>query len=178
MLQKKIRQSANSCIPIARPIPRKTITYWWNENLNTLRQKKCSLWKAVKRNPSKENIIEYKRANAIFKSEVKNSKRTAFVEFTKDINYNTPMKILWGKVNSLHSLYPPKFIHVVQDSDNNTLSLPTDIANHFAKTWSDHSKHINFPAEFVFRKSIYITPTSTSCTLNKQSLNSNLILAL
>ncbi|XP_039951851.1 uncharacterized protein LOC120769062 [Bactrocera tryoni] len=117
----------------------------------------------------KSPIPKYKRANAIFKREVKTSKRDAFATFTKDINCNTPSKVLWNKVNVLHGNRPHNLIHSIEKENNSSTSDPLEIGNTLARAWSNYSKNFNFSEQFVEHKNRFINVINVVYPLSKTS---------
>lgn len=53
-------------IPLSKPIPRKKYVPWWSREMMVLRTDKEIAWRNLCRKMTNENIIDYKRKNAIF----------------------------------------------------------------------------------------------------------------
>ena len=150
--QKGIIRSANEAMPkssgnyVRKPI------CWWNEKLNILNNDKKEKWRNFKRDKTLNNLMSYKRANALFKRESKISKRLSFIEYTKDINPNTPVKVLWDKVRALKGNPLPNTIKYLKLPNNSVIDNPLHIANELGQSWADYSKNVNFPEEFNVNK--------------------------
>ena len=145
---KGIIQCANESMPISRGNFSKKPICWWNDQINILQSDKKEKWKIFKKEQTLTNFIQYKKANAIFKRETKISKRKSFIEFTRDINPNTPIKVLWDKVRSLKGNPAPSTIKCLKLSDNSIIDQPLEIANALGENWSNYSNDNNFSDYF------------------------------
>lgn len=96
LLSKSIRSAAHSSIPQTKCIPHKAKISWWNPQLQQqARDTKQSLLHTFKSQMSSTNLINYKRANAIFKKEVLLEKRKSLENCTSRISpLATTKKIL------------------------------------------------------------------------------------
>ena len=151
-IHKGIIKCANESMPKNTGNFSKKPICWWNVHLNSLNLDRKEKWKDFKKSSSITNLICYKRANALFKRESKVAKRKSFIEYTKDINPNTPVKILWDKVRALRGNPQPNIIKYLKTTDNITLDDPSDIANALAKNWFEYSKDTNFSEEYKQQK--------------------------
>lgn len=151
-IRKIIRLSANESIPLSSKIKRAKSVPWWSPELQKLRNEKQLSWKQFRRNMSTENLILYKRNNAIFNRAKKLAKTKSFNEFTENLNPTTPSKILWQDIRKLTGNYTPNTIKTIS-LNGKTVTNPHEISEAFAKYWSDNSRDTNFSTNFQIQKS-------------------------
>lgn len=108
-----------------------------------------------------ENIIDFRKKNAIFRRNIREAKRLAIAEFTSQINPKTTSSKIWSNIRSFCGIYPSKSIHAIYNPYSmSTSNDPYTIANTFAQFWSDSSSDTNFSHTFVTSKAnINTTPT-------------------
>ena len=164
-------QSANESMPKSSGNFKKKPICWWNPHINNLREQKKEKWKKYKSTGCILLLMEYKRANALFKRETKIAKRTSFVEYTKDINPSTSAKILWHKVKALNSIYQPTTIKYLNSSNNEVIDHPVGIANTLGEVWSNYSNDSNFSNSYINNKNDVInTIFDCNCTSTRAKL--------
>jgi exonuclease III len=73
LILKKLRTAANYSIPTTHN-KNKRIVPWWTKELGNLREEKQDAWKKFKRTRVVNDLIDYKRKNALFIREKKNRK--------------------------------------------------------------------------------------------------------
>lgn len=148
-ITKSIRVAANLYIPQCKQSnrPNRIPVPWWNPNLAELRRQKMLTWQQFKSNPIQENLILYKRQNAIFRKELKKAKTDSFKHFTNNINRNTPISEVWNKINKITRKSGSTIIKAI-NTQNETITDPMKIANHFGVEWANYSSDENFPALF------------------------------
>lgn len=164
-LVKCIRSAANVSIPQTKgkcPRPR---VVWWNSNLNTLRNEKQRLFHNFKRVRNDNNLILYKKHNALFRKAVKDSKAMCLQKFTSNINPNSSSQRIWNDIKRITGSKNSNIINSIQ-SGPTTITDATDIANCFASHWSEQSEDNNFSQDFRVNKL-----HSTSHIYNPQNRN-------
>lgn len=152
-LQKIIKSATNNSIPIYVNNKRKKYTYWWNNELQILRDSKQRLFNTFKKHPTTENRLKYKKARALFKFKSKAAKRDSFYAFTSDINPNTPIAKIWNNIQRLNGTQTFNIIRHIEHN-NQTLNNSNDIANLFADSYSQQSNDDNFNDSFKHNKNI------------------------
>ena len=166
---KGIIKCANESMPKSSGNYSKKPICWWNATLNSLRLDKKEKWKTFKREQTISSLIDYKRSNARFKRESRISKRTSFIEYTRDINPNTPIKILWDKVRALKGNPLPNTIKYLKLPNNIVLDQTIDIANALGNSWSAYSSNCNFSETYQENKSIVQNNIDISYNLSKRA---------
>lgn len=161
-VQKIILQSANQSIPHYIPKRGNTSVPWWNRKLELLKKERNRLWNILKRHITNDNIINFKKANAKFKREVKISKRESIHKFTSEIQPGTSTGKLWSNIQRFCGLKTKSRIHCIQNISNpqTMLTNNTDIASAFAHFWSKESEDHNFPSLFRQSKLSVSIPTN------------------
>lgn len=80
---------------------RSKTTPWWNkECAKAVKNCKKSLY-AYKKNKSIENLIALKRAKAVSRRTIRESKKLSWENYISTITKDTPMKLIWDKVRKI-----------------------------------------------------------------------------
>lgn len=151
IILKAIRGAANKSMPRTRTQNAGKRLPWWNSVIAELRHSKQQAWHRYKRNLNNENLMEYKKANALFRKEVKASKRASFEKFTGEINPLSSSKKVWRGINKLSGNPGSININLIQ-SPAGALSNQSEIANYLVETWAAYSANQNFDATFLDHK--------------------------
>ena len=167
---KIILQSANVSIPRSK-IFHKRIP-WWNKKLETLKKEKNRFWHLFKRNMVLVNLLNYKRANAVYKREIKAAKRASIYKLTSTITPNSPTDKIWQNIRNFTGYKSTTGIHCIASQSN----LDTMITNHakiaseFGKYWSEDSADSKFSIDFRNRKTNITSnlPTFDPCESAKK----------
>ncbi len=53
------------------------------------------------KNPTQENVVEYKRCRAVAKKTIKNAKRTCRRAFCDKLGSNTPVRQIWARIHKM-----------------------------------------------------------------------------
>ena len=128
---------------------------------------------------STENMVEFKKANAKFKTELKVSKQQSIKKLTGEINPQTPVCNVWKNIRRFTGLNNNQNIHCLRNGGTNEdiVTDRNDIANSFAGNWSNESKEKNIPISFVQNKTLtnpkvdYIPSNSALTIEDNISLN-------
>ena len=131
-LTKIIRTSANLSIPLSKRNKNYSKNVpWWNLKLKELRDQKQLAWREFRNNMCNENLIKYKKQNALFTREKKLAKALCFEEFTKMLNPRLDTGSIWKHVRTLTGKYRPFIINSIT-SNNCTISDPKTLSSKFA----------------------------------------------
>uniref|UniRef100_A0A0K8W3B0 RNA-directed DNA polymerase from mobile element jockey n=1 Tax=Bactrocera latifrons TaxID=174628 RepID=A0A0K8W3B0_BACLA len=181
-ITKIIRISAHLSIPQTNPKVHKKIAPHWSSELSQLRSEKRFLWTEYKRTRSNSNLMLYKKANAIFRKKLKQSKRECLNKFSESINHQTNPKRAWSDIKRLSGTNPQSHITSI-NSAHGPIVDHKQIANHFAKYWSNYSHDSNFHPTFLSEKNKYLNSSSksspatssiTDCKINNIEFESTL----
>jgi len=176
-LTKSIRGAANGSIPQTKIVVHRSSVPWWNADLQKLRTEKQQYWHNYRRCMSTDNLLRYKNANAVFKKSVLAAKRDAFEAFTSRISPSSSTKKVWADIKTLTGVPPPQ-IKFLQHG-NKVLSTEGDIAESFARTWSDYSSDSNFSPTYIENKnsclSQILCPRTLSTTAKLLELDFTLL---
>lgn len=156
-LSKIILRSAHKSIPKSTPKTSHTVP-WWNKELEKLRKSKNKAWQLLKRNITTENIIDYRRKNALFRRTHKEAKKESTSKFTEEINPLTPIPKIWNNIRRLCGLNTLKGLHCIKSiNSTDNITQPQDIAELFCQNWSLQSNNSNFTNSFTTNKSRILT---------------------
>uniref|UniRef100_A0A0K8VY27 Putative RNA-directed DNA polymerase from transposon X-element n=1 Tax=Bactrocera latifrons TaxID=174628 RepID=A0A0K8VY27_BACLA len=142
-----IRSAAHLTIPQSSTKKFTAKLPYWSNLLAILRNNKKRLWTKFKRNRTDNNLIEYKKANAVFRKELKSAKRISLENITSNINPSSSPKQIWSDIKALtgcNKRFGLSHIH----TDQGPLYSPQDIAEKFAQTWSSLSENSFFHTSF------------------------------
>jgi len=156
---------------------------WWNKNLSLLRKTKQQAWKILNNNITTENIINYRRANAKLKFEIKKRKQETTNSFTSTIQPSTPSSQIWTNIRRFCGLNPIRQIHALSNPyTRQTTTNNYEIANILAQHWSDLAKDSNFTQKFRNNKyktnNLNYQPSLTAQEIEKNITKLELLSAL
>ena len=77
---------------------------WWNEDCDKVTDIKLKAKRKLQHHPSIENLIHFKKAEAIVRKTVKAAKKDSFEKYCNSINSFSPITQVWKKVNSFRSM--------------------------------------------------------------------------
>lgn len=151
LIRKIIRSSANNAIPQTSHKSKTKMVAWWSCELQILRTDKQTAWRQFCRNMSNENLIDYKRKNAIFNRAKKIAKVNAFHKFTLSLNPSSSTSHLWKSIKLLTGNFTPHTIRSIK-KNGCIISNASGISNAFAEYWSSNSDDSNFSHQFRDKK--------------------------
>lgn len=118
---------------------------WWNNDLETLKKDKRKTLRKFKHCPNDENMIQYKKANAVFRKSSNDNKTKSWEKYIGDINGHLSTKDIWNRVSKLNKNYRSPDISVLNDSSNNLTTNKTEIANIIGQFFEDTSNESKLP---------------------------------
>ena len=163
-LTKIIRSAANKSIPQTKSVYVKATLPWWNSDLQALRDAKQLSWQDFKKVRSNENLIVYKKANALFKKKTKEAKHLSLEDLTAKITPNSTPRRIWSDIKMLSGNRNTDQIKYLKNSSTITTSF-IEIANIFGNHWSQYSSDNNFQTEFIDAKNGCLVDTYTPISI-------------
>lgn len=99
----RITEAAEASIPkTSGYLGHRTPTPWWDSDCAKVvakrRNAKHKLWKS----PTPQNLIQYKKFEAMAKRKVNLKKKESWELFTSSIDVNTPLGVVWGTVRAIN----------------------------------------------------------------------------
>ena len=150
-VRKIVINAANKSIPQMKEYRGPKYVPWWKKDLEQLKRNKVKAWQDFKRNINLKNILNYKKANAKLKQNIKKAKKDSQNKFTSTINPLTPIGSVWTNIRRFTGYKVSHQIHCLISNTNSTpLVNKTDIANELELQWSKMSADVN-----VFEKKKY-----------------------
>jgi ribonuclease HI len=129
-----IIDAASACIPrtSGKHINRQT-SPWWNEACGEAVKGRNRARRALERHPTRANLIEYKRCQALARNRVFQSKRRYKREFLSSITYTTPIGVAWRKIRLLRSRFTLPMYPIVDNGQmlSNTLAKANLLCRNF-----------------------------------------------
>lgn len=142
---------------------------WWSKKLEELKLCKNKLWQKYKRDMNQTNLLEYKKARAKFKREIKCSKNEAINRLGTSINPSTSTSKIWCSIRKFTGYKSSHSIHCISKADDpdTLLTDRADIADEFSKFWSKLSSDNLFSNNFNRSKSEVFNTTFHNYYQNK-----------
>ncbi|CAD7004082.1 unnamed protein product [Ceratitis capitata] len=150
-IKKILRTASHYNIPQTKKRTNKPSVPWWSNNLSSLRLKKQRAWANYKHQQTEINLINYKKANAEFRYQLKLAKRNCFNQLTSSINPNSSPREIWQNIRLFTGNFKKSYIKVI-DSEQGCLDSKEKISKFFASTWSNYSRDSNFGQSFISEK--------------------------
>lgn len=80
---------------------------WWNEDCTQAVKARSQAYIKYKNNSNLSNLIQYKKTDANTKKLLKATKRESWKNYCLSLNKNTPIKVIWQKVNKYRNYWRP-----------------------------------------------------------------------
>ena len=74
---------------------------WWSSQLQKLRPKREWFYKTFRKTTHAQQLTQWKKARAEFKSLAKKNKKENWEKFARSLNSNTPINRAWSRVGQL-----------------------------------------------------------------------------
>lgn len=143
-----ILEAANKTIGKTNTQLKRKSVPWWNKDCNDAIKTYKKALNRFKKTKLANDHINLKKARAQARFITKKSKTESWQKYTSSINPNTSPTEMWNKIKSIkginHQPLPPN-LHFNDD----TLSLPSDIAEAFAQQFKKNSDCSNYDPEFI-----------------------------
>lgn len=134
----KIIEEASKHIPTTTYSPRKHVPWWSTEVKHAIRERKTAL-NRFKRQPTSQNLIDFKRKRAMAQLIIKRTKTKSWQEFVSQINPNTTAKDMWNCVRKIAGT--KRNFQIKQLEVNNTVTtVIPEICNILANTFKKKSE--------------------------------------
>lgn len=114
-----LNDSLQSSVPVnaIRENKKKEGKSWWNETCSNVVLHRKEKFTQYKNNPNINNLILYKKADAMAKKKLKEEKTKSWRNYCTSLNKNTPIKEIWKKVNSFKNRKQVnKMPHTLEDT--------------------------------------------------------------
>lgn len=150
-LENEIINIANKTIPLKQHFSGKTHSWWNDECSNAIKQRNKARNKFA-HNKTTENYIAYKKAQAVVKRTIKQSKKTHWIDFCD--SFNTPnSKTLWKVTKAMLNQNKP-YNHPIQNGNTFTHN-DQEKSNIFGNHFSNVSSNKHHTETFLEHKTIF-----------------------
>ena len=126
---------------------------WWNEDCNSAKKKFHHAFNILKKHPTTENKINYKKLRAIHRRTMKLNRRDHWIDYLSTINYKTDPKMAWSKIRRINGCRKCSEITSLITPDTRLVTDPLDIANCLVSKFATNSSDNNYTPEFRKLKS-------------------------
>ncbi|XP_053980769.1 uncharacterized protein LOC128877466 [Hylaeus volcanicus] len=131
---------------------RKRFTPWWDDDGKTALQKNHHAFNRVKKQPTTENLINFKKFRAIARKTIKESKKKSWETFTSTITSQTHPKEVWNKIKKINGNYTSPIIPFLEINNETFATDPKDITDTLAKKFQLNSSNTNYHPAFLENK--------------------------
>lgn len=111
-IDRKIRTSlieaAIKTIPRSKGKMKKKAVPWWTEECSKVVKDRNALFKILRKNVNYQNLIKYKKAQAMVRKVVRKAKRQSWKNFCNKIGRTTPVGEVWGMIKSMRGIRKEK----------------------------------------------------------------------
>lgn len=99
----KMQEAATEAIPKIKTPKNRNIQYkgkqWWNDKCENAVKNRRNHYLVYKENPNLENLIKYKRHDALAKKIINETKKQSWKDYCSSLNKDVPIKEIWCKLN-------------------------------------------------------------------------------
>ncbi|KAI5714286.1 hypothetical protein M8J76_014285 [Diaphorina citri] len=134
----EILLAAKMSIPQSKPSKGPVfVVPWWNKSCEDVLKQRSSAFRNYKLIPTLENWILFKKARALVKKTVRNSKSVSWARFISSINSSTPSSVVYNKIKAIQGgLTQRNVVNCLKVQNQVITDLPViaeEIANHYEK---------------------------------------------
>lgn len=177
-ITKSILTAANKAIPFSASSHQYKSAYWWTTECQKARKAKNTALTRYKHNQGDLKLwILYKKARAIFRKTVVESRRHSWSSFLRGVSSDAPSSTFWRQVKILRNKPTTKCTYI---KDNNILHTKReDIAETLGKYFSEQYNHNeDFLKSMEHGSTDIIFPTDQEAPYNKPFTMEELQLSL
>lgn len=132
-------------------IVQKRYKAWWSKDCERAIKEKNKMFRIFKAHPIMQNQINYQRAKAKSRYEVKMAKRSFKYSYLKSINERSTLSQVWNKVKFLKTnRYKETPIILQLENVKHTLQEPVEVANELAYQFAKTSSILFHKEPFVY----------------------------
>lgn len=136
-----ILKVASESIPCRRCPRDRVIVPWWNIECEKVVKKTKEAFRRLRKNPTQENAIEFKRCRAMARKIIKAEKKKSWRVFCSTLCPNTPVKQIWSRIHKMSGKIVNSSISVLKDGGVAAVSSK-EKADVFVKAFQDvHNSH-------------------------------------
>ena len=170
-LEDVVYKAAEGSIPLTKMTPNRKVAPWWDQSCDEVRRSKKAALRKFQRTKSGKDKIALKKARALARYTLKQSRRSHWRDFVASINVDTPMNLVYSKINKITGKrlsQPTPCLEVAGQQ----LKHPSDVANalatHFHRVSSESCYSPSFRAikEVAEREELDFTPDA-ECAYNE-----------
>ena len=118
---------------------------WWNDECSEARKRQNCAWTVVRRYPTVENVIKFKKLRAKARYVRRQSKKNTWMGYASSINSATGVKVVWDKVHRIKGDYRAFAIPLFTLDGNSAPTLEQQaniLGEHFQSvSGSEHYSH-------------------------------------
>ena len=148
MVSSAIYEAAIGSIPRSKGKMRRKAVPWWTEQCSDAVKKRNKAFRDLKRTHSFQNLIDYKRAQAVVRRTVRQAKRSRWQTFCERIGRTTPVGEVWGMVKKMggnrrewdYPVLKENDVEAVNDKDKAEMMVKAFVKVNSSDNLSDEGK--------------------------------------
>jgi ribonuclease HI len=144
--------SAKEHIPISKCKITSSRKAWFDEECKAYQKKRKAAQRNVFRNPTQQNVINFKKLRAKCRYVFKTKRRNSWKHFCSGINFKTSPGKVWKIIRKLKGTYSSSSIRCLE-KDNKIITSKPEVANILADTFQENSSTAHYSNFFQDLKS-------------------------
>jgi hypothetical protein len=125
---------------------------WMTPELRSLVRQRRKAERHMKRTPTQDNIIVYKKIKAQTRYQLKQARKKAWEEYVSTITNKTSTSEIWNKIAKISGKTKSTTIRRLRLSDGTVLEKPREIAEEMAYRFAETSSNTQYQQSFVTTK--------------------------
>ena len=110
-------EAATESVPRSKGKMRRKTVPWWTEQCSNAVKDRNKAFRTLKRTHNFQNLIQYKKAQAIVRRTIRQAKRKSWQAFCEKIGRSTPVGEVWGMVKKMGGDRREWFYPVLKEND-------------------------------------------------------------
>lgn len=139
--------AASQSIPKTKGSSHRPQVPWWSDDIKKSIQARRSAERRCRKNPTQENLIEFRRAQATTRRLIRQSRKKSFQAFIESINRSTPSSVVWRRIRNLSGKTTSPTIRSIQCDDRMETSA-TQVAEVMGTYFSHICSSDNYRKDF------------------------------
>ncbi|KAI5727669.1 hypothetical protein M8J77_005465 [Diaphorina citri] len=154
LINKNILDAAHASIPVLEMKSNRKYTPWWNNELKNLIKARKKALKTYKRNPIRENFVQYKVLRSQVRLKIKENKKKSWIGLMDTIKYNLDSKTMWDHMKRFRGKQLCRTIPAIKNKDDEIIKDQLEISNLLVEHFCSVSSNEKYNPAFRHYKNI------------------------
>jgi len=133
-----LKDIADETVPKTSAVPKRVRKPWFNDTVKNVIKERNRVLERFKREPTRDNLNDYKIARAKARREIRQSKKSSWRNYVSKLNSQTSTKSVWNRIRKIKGKESSNTVTHLSVNDTNVTSQ-RDIANTLADNFSYNS---------------------------------------